>query len=119
VAYRRGDNGRAAALLGEALLISRDIGAREVVAIVLETLAWVTAASDQAELAARLGGAAEALREVIGAPVPPDERADHEQAMQAMRQALGEAGFAAAWAAGRMLPLETAIAEALAAPFSP
>jgi hypothetical protein len=100
-------------LLEEALLLSRDIGTRELVAAELECLAWVAAALGQQERAARLCGAAEALREMLGAPLPPDERAGHDQAVHAMRAALGEETFAATWAAGQALPLEQAIALAL------
>jgi hypothetical protein len=77
-------------LLEEALLLSRDIGTRELMAAGLESVAWVAAACGQARRAARLCGAAEA-----------------------MRAALGEEAFAAAWAAGRALPLDEAIALAL------
>jgi hypothetical protein len=69
----------------------------------------------QGERAARLLGAAAALRETIGAPLPLPERADVEQAVAGARAALGEAEWTAAFAAGRMLSLEQAIAEALSA----
>jgi tetratricopeptide (TPR) repeat protein len=114
VVLSQGDYGRAAALLEEALLLSRDIGTWELVAAGVESLAWVAASCGQARQAARLCGAAEAQREALGAPLPPDERAGHDQAVAAMRAALGEQAFAAAWAAGRALPLEQAIGEALA-----
>jgi predicted ATPase len=83
------------------------------------TIAWSHALLDeqgQAPRAARLGGAAAALREALGIPLSPLQphlRADHELAMQALRAALGEEVFAAAWAAGRALPLEEAVAQAL------
>jgi hypothetical protein len=57
--------------------------------------------------------AAETLREAISAPLPPDERANYDQAVQAVCGALPEATFAAAWAEGAKLTLE-AIALALA-----
>ena len=67
-----------------------------------------------AERAARLYGAAAALRERLGAAVVPWERPAHERDLAAVRAALGPAAFAAAWAAGAALPLEAAVAEALA-----
>ena len=65
------------------------------------------------EHAARLLGAAAALREALGIPVPASEREDHDRAVAATRTALGETAFAAAWAAGRALPVEEAVNEAL------
>jgi predicted ATPase len=115
VAGWQGDHERAIALLREALLRSRDLGARELMAEALEGLAWVAAAGRQAQRAARFGGAAEALREALGVPLLPEQQADHDQAVQAMRAMLGEGDFAAAWAEGRALPLEAAIGLALEA----
>jgi non-specific serine/threonine protein kinase len=113
VAYLHGDYERAPALLHEALLLSRDIGAKTVMAETLEPLAWSAVVQEQPGRAARLGGAAETLREAIGAPLAPEYRLGHDQAVQAMRAALGDEVFAAAWAEGRALPLEQAIALAL------
>jgi hypothetical protein len=113
VAYMQDDYGRAAALLEEALQITRNLGARDVGADALEGLAWVASACGQAHRAAQLGGAADALREVLGVSLKPGERASHVQVVRAVRASLGENAFAAAWAAGRALPLEEAIALAL------
>ena len=57
---------------------------------------------------------AAALRATMGTARPQAEQAPHERAMAEIRHALGEQGFAAASAAGRALPLEQAIDEALA-----
>jgi hypothetical protein len=43
----------------------------------------------------------------------PAERGAYEAAVAAARAALGADAFAAAWAEGRALPLEQAVAEAL------
>jgi predicted ATPase/class 3 adenylate cyclase/DNA-binding CsgD family transcriptional regulator len=51
--------------------------------------------------ATHLWGAAEALRESIGAPLPPVERAHYERSVAAARSQLGEQFFEAAWAEGR------------------
>jgi hypothetical protein len=63
--------------------------------------------------AARLLGAGEALREAIGVPQVPRERAELERPVAAARAALGEGSFGAAWAEGRALTIEQAIALAL------
>jgi TPP-dependent trihydroxycyclohexane-1,2-dione (THcHDO) dehydratase len=64
--------------------------------------------------AARLLGAAMAQREALEAPQPANEQADVAQAVATARAALGEEAWAAAFAAGRALTLEEALAEALA-----
>ncbi|HWE63591.1 MAG TPA: hypothetical protein VHB98_17905 [Chloroflexota bacterium] len=78
-----------------------------------EGLAVVAAAIGQPLRAARLFGAAEAVRETIGRPVEIEDRAVHERTIPAVCDALGEEECAAAWAAGRAIPLEQVIAEAL------
>jgi tetratricopeptide (TPR) repeat protein len=80
----------------------------------LEGLAKVAVAQGCPDQAARLFGAARALRVRIGAPVAPVDRADYERSLAATRAALGEATFDAAWAAGQALLQDQAIAEAMA-----
>jgi hypothetical protein len=65
--------------------------------------------------AARLWGAAEALRESIGAARQQVwcDRYEHDEA--AARAQAGPASFEAVWSAGRDMPLEQAIAEATVA----
>jgi hypothetical protein len=58
-------------------------------------------------------GAAEAVRETIGAPQPAEDRADVEQAVAAARVVLGEERWAATYLAGQALSLDDAVAEAL------
>jgi hypothetical protein len=62
--------------------------------------------------AAQLFGAAEGLRARIGALGQPSERAVYEESVASVRAALGENAFSAAWAEGRAMTLEQAIAEA-------
>jgi hypothetical protein len=110
VAERRGDYDRAAALSEESLRLNRTIGAEEQAVEGLQTFVLVTAARGQPRRAAQLAGAAEALREILDVPLRPHQQAAHDQAVQALRASLGEAEFAAAWAEGRELSLEQAIA---------
>jgi len=79
-------------------------------------LAGVAGSRGDAERAARLWGAAEALREVIGAPVPPNLAPYHDAVVAAARAHTDDATWATAWAAGRALPLEDAVTEAFAEP---
>ena len=81
----------------------------------LEGVALAGAGADPA-WAARLLGAAEALRTAIGAPLPPPHRPAYDRVVAGIRGRLDEGMFAAAWASGRSLPLPEAVAEAQAAP---
>ena len=64
--------------------------------------------------AVRLFGAAATVRDSIGHPPYPDEQHEYDRLLTAAREQLGDDAFVAAWAAGRALTLEQAIAEALA-----
>jgi predicted ATPase/transcriptional regulator with XRE-family HTH domain len=79
------------------------------VARCLEGLAWASVALGDAARAACLAWAAAALREALGTPLPPPDRANHERHLMAARRALGDAAFAAAWNEGARHA--TAIAE--------
>jgi DNA-binding NarL/FixJ family response regulator len=71
------------------------------------------------EQAARLFGAAATLLEASDTAMWPLDRVGYESSLAAARAQLGEASFAAAWEAGRALPLEQAIAEATLAASEP
>lgn len=110
-----GDTPRAWLWLTKSLSQYKETGDRQGVLEVLEALAYFHL-NQQPERAARLFGAAESLREVIGAPLPPVERPECDRAITHLRTALGEQGLAMAWAAGRALAVEAmepAIAYAL------
>jgi hypothetical protein len=63
--------------------------------------------------ALRLFGAADALREQAGTPVPPYRRSGYDRDVAAARAVLDQAASAAAWAEGRGLDWEAAAAYAL------
>jgi hypothetical protein len=90
-----------------------EIDAQKELAEGLEGMARIAAVRGLPWQAAQLGGAAEALRETLDAPLAPSLRAGHARAARDLREALGETAFAAAWAKGRALPLEEAIILAL------
>ncbi len=108
-----GEVARAEALLREALALLWDLGDLRACAGGLEELASTAGGTGQGERAARLLGTATALREVLDAPPPASWQAEVEQAVAEARAALGEEAWAAAFAAGRALSLEQAIAEVL------
>jgi predicted ATPase/transcriptional regulator with XRE-family HTH domain len=116
VARRRGDLASAEVLGREELLVWRRLGTPFHIAGGLESLARTAAAAGegaQAERAARLLGAAAALRERVDVSPSPRDRVNMQRAAAEARLTLGETGWAAAFAAGRALALEEAIAEAL------
>jgi hypothetical protein len=79
----------------------------------LEGLAGVISIRSLPEKAARLFGAAEALRQAIGALLPSGARDDNEREVSLLRSRLGEAKFSAVWAESRAMTMEQAIADAL------
>jgi hypothetical protein len=66
----------------------------------------VRAAQGEFAWAARLWGASETLRESMGTPLPPRERASYEWAVKPALTQYGEKAFAAAWAHGRLMTAE-------------
>jgi hypothetical protein len=63
--------------------------------------------------AARLWGAAEAIREAINYPRPLPGRRRYEQRVEAARAEIDAEAFEAAWQEGREMPTEEAVASAL------
>jgi len=86
------------------------------IALSLEAFAGLTAKESRPEQAALLWGAAEALREEIEAPLPPNERERYHHEVAVVRQVLGAEKFSTAWAQGRAMTMEQAIAYALETP---
>ena len=82
----------------------------------LEGLAGVSATEGRVEKAARLFGASEALREALGTPLPGSYRANYERTLSILRTKLDQVSISAAWAKGRAMTMEQAIAYALAEP---
>lgn len=83
-------------------------------AIPIAGLAAIALNSGQATRAARLVGAATALRERSGSSLWPKERVRFEQTVARARAELGDEIFDREFAAGRALPLAEAVAEASA-----
>jgi tetratricopeptide (TPR) repeat protein len=108
---RRYDQARS--IHAESLELCRELGSQRSIALCLEKLAGVAGAQGQPERAARLLGAAEALRQASQAPMGAPDRADYEHFVAAARAGLDEASFAAAWAQGRAMTLEQAVTYAL------
>ena len=113
VARERGDPNRAEALHREGLALASEVGDKQGVVESLEGLARVAAMTREMPRAARLFGAATALREALGVSLDQDAEDGHERAVAEVRAELGDAAYEETWSAGRALPLEQAVAEAL------
>jgi hypothetical protein len=113
VAWSQGDYASARSLQEESLDIRRQLGDRRGIAFSLEAFAGHNAKEIKREKAARLWGAAERLREEIGSQLRPTDQEEHNGAVAAVRAAIGENGFAVAWAEGRIMTMEQAIEYAL------
>jgi DNA-binding CsgD family transcriptional regulator len=101
VATRRGDLGRAIGLYRQGLEHARAVGDSQRIAEGLEGLAYLALLLEQLTRAARLFGAAEALRDAIGLPIPPSERAEYACRLETVCGCLGEAAYATAWGDGQ------------------
>jgi tetratricopeptide (TPR) repeat protein len=114
LATLRGQFRCAAASHRESLALRWHAAVWEDVAASFSDLAALAAAVEQPQQAARLFGAAAALREETGRLALLPERAVFEHAEASARGALGPQAFAAAEAAGRALPRSQAFTEATA-----
>jgi predicted ATPase/class 3 adenylate cyclase len=99
--------------LTEGLALNREIGNWDYGVYCLEGFAGLAGARAQGVRAARLWGAAEALRESIGAPPTPEARPYYERSMATARALCGEEAWEAAFAEGRAMSPEEAAEYAL------
>ncbi|MFJ6194809.1 AfsR/SARP family transcriptional regulator [Micromonospora sp. NPDC092111] len=106
VAQHDGEPERAVGLLRSSLEIHCAVGDRWRAASLLEALSGVLAGGGDPETAAELLGAASAIRDTIGAPVPPQEHAARDEAEAAVHRALTDREFSAAHARGETLRLD-------------
>ena len=113
VALIRGNPDRAYALFRESLALALQLGHPELIAEGLVGMAVIVAGQDAAR-AARYCGAADALFERAGVAIWPTRRRHYDAALDTVRAALGTEAFDAAWAEGRAMTREQAVAYALA-----
>jgi hypothetical protein len=88
-------------------------GNRGAVANQLESFGLIAVARGQGDRAARLLGAAESLREAAGAPMTAFERDEYDAAVARLRAELDEEAIRGAWADGRLMSADAAVAFAL------
>jgi adenylate cyclase len=113
VVLDEGKFGDARPLLDESLALSRELGDQTAIAYLIEDYAGLAAAEARPQKALQLAGFAAALRESIGAPLPPSEQARVDRMIAPARAALGESTVTVEWDTGRSLKLEQAIELAL------
>jgi predicted ATPase/class 3 adenylate cyclase len=110
VARARGDGPGARAALAEALAALGEADGAGVMPVALYTLAALAADAGRPARAVRLLAAATAQEARGGARVWPAVRRERDGWLGPARGALGEAGYARAWAAGAAMSLEQAVA---------
>jgi hypothetical protein len=115
VLRQTGNLDEALALYKQTIQEWREFGHRGAVAHQLECIAFIAKASEQGEHAAKLLGAADALREVSSSPMTPNERMAYDRELAELRTGLEEQLFAALWEEGRSMTMEEAIDLALEA----
>ncbi len=113
-ALLRGDHGRAEELCERGFRQAPQPGVMNVTAFLLQASAAVASAQGNPARAARLWGAAESLREAIGATLSPAEAEAHAPYVEAARAGLDAAAWEEARAEGRAMTAEMATAYALA-----
>jgi non-specific serine/threonine protein kinase len=115
---RSGDLPAAQALYRESLRVVRELNSAWLLSTVLPHFVSLAAQHEPAR-AARIGGAVTLMSESAHTlPIPITQALFNEGAQLAKRK-LGDAAFAAAWAEGRALSLDAAIAQALAVEVAP
>jgi predicted ATPase/serine/threonine protein kinase/Tfp pilus assembly protein PilF len=109
VAAEEGDLRSAWRFYTRALEIDRELGSADGMASSLDGYAAVMARRGAWERAARLAGAAQALRDVAGFEMQPVDRDSRDRYLAEVREHLGDAGYEAALLAGRALTIDEAI----------
>jgi DNA-binding CsgD family transcriptional regulator/tetratricopeptide (TPR) repeat protein len=104
-----GDAETAAAQFAESLTFFIEFGDRWFCGIVLGSAGFLAAGVGDAERAVSLLGAADAIWAALRVPRLARIRDRHDRVLAEARSRLGEDRFAAAWEAGRRMPVSTAV----------
>jgi predicted ATPase/DNA-binding SARP family transcriptional activator len=118
VAYEIGSYALARTLFQESLRLYWELGNKQGIAFSLEAFAVLALVQEQTRRAARLWGAAEALREMLQVPLPASERSQYDRLVYQCCAALSRDNFAIIWSEGRVLAIEQAIEYALEEPIA-
>ncbi|MCV7400426.1 LuxR family transcriptional regulator [Mycobacterium fragae] len=112
VAIAQGDSEHAWRDAHDALACAADVEAYLLIPDILECLAVLAGEVESHREAARLLGAAHAIRQRMGTMRYKVWNASYEASVAALRNAMGEKGFESAWTEGAALSIEEAIAYA-------
>jgi predicted ATPase len=113
LAWQQGDRETARSRFTECLAARPELREGRGLAESLEGLAAIAQAEGRTGRAARLFGAAQAVRDVLHTPRPPHEQTAYETAVRAAQASVGWTAWQAAWTAGRQMPTVQAIEYAL------
>lgn len=119
VCLRMGAYGAGRDAFHESLTLCHGMGDLYVTVCLLEGICLLANAEQRPRDAARLQGAACALRQAFGLPLPSSGRPEFDQMVSEARTALGEEPFKDEWAIGQGMSLEAAVAYALEASAPP
>ena len=114
IARQTGNYSQAVPLYFATILGWQELGHQAALAHDLESLAFIAIAQSQPQRAACLLGSAESVREAADSPMAAVERTEYTEHVAALHAQMDVASFAAAWASGRALTVDQAIAFALA-----
>ncbi len=112
-ALQQSDGDSAYVCLVECLTLCRSLEEKFVTPYALEGFAGLAKMRQQPERATQLYGAATALREALGAPLPARDGEEIARTLIELRQMLGEETFEQVYATGRSLTLQQAIEYAI------
>ena len=113
LARGRGDFSSARSLYRDSLRIFQELDYKRGVAQLLEHFACAAADQGEAKAALSFAGAAAALRNALGTPLPPAEQARLETTLEPARKLLTDSEGASAWVEGWSTPLERTVEAAL------
>lgn len=111
--YGEGDYTAAYSHFAEGLTMAQESGIKIAISCALDGFGALAASRGESELATQLAGAAEQLRESINYNIEPAERRFRDAYLASTRVVLSEAVFSAAYASGRRLKLDEAVALAM------
>lgn len=113
VAFEQGDFSTASSHYEECLVLFQKGADYAGLPFALESVAALARAKNQLEKAARIFGAADALRKRTHTPLPPPNQNTHQMNLSILQQQLDPATFAMAWMEGSAMTIDQAITYAL------